>query len=145
MQRNEQFREDETRQSTTYAPTNDAPAFAADCGRVMRFLRQREQELIEQVRSDVVDPRAHDAVSADEAALHLGWLRRDESGRQRPQTERAARVLERLCTEQRVVCFTKPRMRRGEEGEIRLYCTAEHLEALTRLLDDEAEPSLPIQ
>jgi hypothetical protein len=122
--------------STTYEQTNDSPAFRSDKAEVLRFLRERERELLDQVRQDVVDPQAHDAVSSDETAIRLGWLHSDASGRPRPQAERAARVLEQLCTEQKVVCFSRPRMRRGESGDIRLYCTAVHLEALCRVLQE---------
>jgi ribosome-binding factor A len=124
------------RQATTYSKLNDSPAFAADAARVMRFLRQREQELIEQIREDVADPRVHDAITADEVAIHMGWVQSDGAGKERAHGERASKVLEHLCGQQRVVCFSRPRMRRGESGEIRLYCTAQHLDALTQLLQE---------
>lgn len=138
MKPKDQEERSETDRSTVYERGSDSPA---ETSRVLRFLREREQDLIEQLRKDVADPRAHDAVSADEVAFHLGWVHRDAAGGVRPQTERAARVLERLCAEHRVVCFSRPRMRRGEEGEIRLYCTQQHLDALSRLLQ-EPEPSV---
>jgi hypothetical protein len=124
-------------QSKVYEHSSgNSPASAMDVTRVLRFLREREQELMEQLREDVADARAHDAVSGDEVAFHLGWVNRDAAGGVRPQTERATRVLEALCSEQRVVCFSRPRMRRGENGDIRLYCTQEHLDALTRLMQE---------
>jgi hypothetical protein len=34
-----------------------------------------------------------------------------------------------------VVCFQRERVRAGERGEIRLYCTPEYLEALSSSVD----------
>jgi hypothetical protein len=102
----------------------------------LRFLRTRER-LLEQLDGELANPTIHDAVSAEEVATHLGWvLRGEESGG--ADEIRATRALEHLCATQRVVCFTRPRVRKGERGEIRLYCTPEHLERMTAALAPEA-------
>ncbi len=106
-----------------------------DCDDVLRFLRDREL-VIERLDEDAFNPTVHDAVSAEEVARHLAWT--DEAGIL--DVSRATRTLERLCDEHRVVCFSRPRVRRGERGEIRLYCTPQHLERLSSLVD-EPEPS----
>jgi len=125
----------------------DQDGCGRDCDEVLRFLRDREL-VIERLDEDAFNPTVHDAVSAEEVARHLGWT--DAEGAH--DVARAVRTLERLCNEQhRVVCFSRPRVRRGERGEIRLYCTPQHLERLSGLLDDpepvaagaesEAEPA----
>jgi hypothetical protein len=106
-----------------------------DADKALRYLRDREL-VIETLDDDAFTPRIHDAVSAEDVALHLGWRRRDRL----PDTARAARALDLLCKSHRVVCFTRPRVRAGERGEIRLYCTPQHLEKLTALLE-ELEPA----
>jgi len=116
-----------------------------DCSEVLRFLRDREL-VIERLDEDAFNPTVHDAVSAEDVARHFGWKR--EGGV--VDVPRAARALDRLCGQHRVVCFDRPRVRKGERGEIRLYCTPQHLERLCALLDDpgteaaepaEAEPA----
>lgn len=113
----------------------DQDSCGRDCSEVLRFLRDREL-VIEQLDEDAFNPTVHDAVSAEEVARHLGWT--DAGGAH--DVTRAVRTLERLCNEHRVVCFSRPRVRRGERGEIRLYCTPQHLERLSGLLD-EPEPA----
>jgi hypothetical protein len=75
-------------------------------------------------------------VSAEDVASHMGWRRRDRT----LDNARAGRALDLLCKAHRVVCFTRPRVRAGERGEIRLFCTPQHLEKLTALLE-EMEPA----
>lgn len=101
-----------------------------------RYLRDREL-VIETLDDDAFNPTVHDAVSAEEVAIHLGWKRRGDGVEGLPDTARAARALDRLCGERRVVCFTRSRMRAGERGEIRLYCTPQHLAMLSSLILDE--------
>ncbi|MBW3570456.1 MAG: hypothetical protein KY467_05070 [Gemmatimonadetes bacterium] len=101
-----------------------------------RYLRDREL-VIETLDEDAFNPTIHDAVSSEEVAIHLGWKRRGDGIDGTPDTPRAARALDRLCTERRVVCFTRSRMRAGEKGEIRLYCTPQHLAMLSSLILDE--------
>lgn len=113
----------------------DQDSCGRDCDEVLRFLRDREL-VIERLDEDAFNPTVHDAVSAEEVARHLGWA--GEEGEQ--GLARAVRTLERLCNQHRVVCFSRPRVRRGERGEIRLYCTPQHLERLSALLD-EPEPA----
>lgn len=110
----------------------DAEGCGRDCEQVLRFLRDREL-VIERLDADAFNPTVHDAVSAEEVARHLGW---EAEGTL--DFTRAVRALERLCDEHRVVCFSRPRVRSGERGEIRLYCTPQHLERLTALLVEPA-------
>lgn len=109
----------------------DPEGCGRDCDEVLRFLRDREL-VIERLDEDAFNPTVHDAVSAEEVARHLGWA--DEDGTL--DLARSVRALERLCDARRVVCFSRPRVRRGERGEIRLYCTPQHLERLSGLLDE---------
>lgn len=98
---------------------------------VYRFLRARES-LILQLGGDPFNPSANDAISAAQVASDLGWLRPDSPGRPAAaDVARATAALERLCTGRRVVCFSRPRLRGRERGEIRLYCTPEYLESLS--------------
>jgi hypothetical protein len=109
---------------------------ARDAEKAFRYLRDREL-VIENLDDDAFSPCVHDAVSAEDVAIHLGWRKKDRS----PDTGRAGRALDHLCKiHHRVVCFTRPRVRAGERGEIRLYCTPQHLEKLTALLE-ELEPA----
>ncbi|HEX2190919.1 MAG TPA: hypothetical protein VHG51_18570 [Longimicrobiaceae bacterium] len=112
----------------------DAEGCGRDCEQVLRYLRDREL-VIERLDADAFNPTIHDAVSAEEVARHLAWA--EEGGEL--DVARAIRALERLCDEHRVVCFSRPRVRSGERGEIRLYCTPQHLERLSALL---VEPAL---
>jgi hypothetical protein len=98
---------------------------------VLRFLRERER-LLERLGADVLNPAVNDAISAHQVASDLGWQRRGGQGGQGgPDVLRAARVLERLCQRRLLICFERARVRVGERGGIRLYCTPEHLERLT--------------
>ena len=104
---------------------------AQDVEVVFRFLRAREA-LILQLGGDLFNPSANDAISAAQVASDLGWSRSDGQGRSSvPDVPRATAALERLCSGRRVVCFTRARLRGGERGEIRLYCTPEYLESLS--------------
>jgi hypothetical protein len=103
-----------------------------DADKALRYLRDREL-VIETLDVDAFTPSIHDAMSAEDVALHLGWRRKDRS----VDTPRAGRALDFLCRTRRVVCFTRPRVRAGERGEIRLFCTPQHLEKLTALLEME--------
>ncbi len=109
-----------------------------DADAAFRYLRDREL-VIENLDGDAFNPTVHDAVSAEQVAQHLGWKRR---GRDTVGIDvgRAARALDALCRARRVVCFTRPRVRAGERGEIRLFCTPQHLEILSALVvDDDVE------
>ncbi|HYJ80332.1 MAG TPA: hypothetical protein VEW03_12045 [Longimicrobiaceae bacterium] len=114
------------------AQVPDEEGCARDADKALRYLRDREL-VIETLDDDVFNPSVHDAVSAEDVAVHLGWRRRDRL----PDTARAARSLDHLCRTRRVVCFNRPRARAGERGDIRLYCTPQHLEKLSALLDPE--------
>ena len=107
-----------------------------DADEAYRYLRDREL-VIETLDDDAFNPTVHDAVSAEEVAIHLGWKRRGNGVDGTHDTPRAARALDRLCAERRVVCFTRNRVRAGEKGEIRLYCTPQHLAMLSSLIMDE--------
>jgi hypothetical protein len=110
-----------------------------DAQEAYRYLRDREL-VIETLDEDAFNPTVHDAVSAEEVAIHVGWKRKangNGSSADTPDIPRAARALDRLCNERRVVCFTRSRVRAGEKGEIRLYCTPQHLSLLSSLIMDE--------
>lgn len=100
---------------------------AADQEEAFRFLRDREL-VIEHLDADAFNPTVHDAVSAEEVASRLGW---------EEDAQRSVRALEGLCQQRRVVCFSRPKVRHGERGEIRLFCTPQHLERLSALLVEE--------
>jgi hypothetical protein len=118
------------------AETSDAERDEQDAQLVYRFLRERER-LIRRLGGIGLGPSPNDAISAAQVASDLGWNRRVPSGVPSPDLPRASRALERLCEERRVVCFERPRVREGERGEIRLYCTPEYLDRLTSDLDLE--------
>lgn len=107
-----------------------------DCDTAYRYLRDREL-VIEALDRDAFNPTVHDAVSAEDVATHLGWKRKDGNGF---DVARAARALDQLCAGRRVVCFTRPRVRANERGDLRLYCTPQHLELLSALITGEPEP-----
>lgn len=111
-----------------------------DADDAYRYLRDREL-VIETLDADAFNPTVHDAVSAEEVALHLGWKRRGNGHDGETDIPRAARALDRLCGERRVVCFNRERMRLGERGEIRLYCTPQHLALLASLVVEDALPA----
>jgi hypothetical protein len=114
------------------AEVPDGEGCSRDAEKAYRYLRDREL-VIEMLDEDAFNPTVHDAVSVEDVALHLGWRRRDRAA----DTARAARALDLLCKTRRVVCFTRPRVRAGERGEIKLYCTPQHLELLTGMLAEE--------
>ncbi len=130
--------------SITAAEAQDPDRSAQDCEVALRFLRDREL-VIETLDDDIFNPTVHDAVSAEEVARHLEWTTTGPDGAPVADVARAMRALEELCRQQRVVCFSRPRLRRGERGEIRLYCTPQHLEQLAGMLDllepQDAEPA----
>lgn len=105
---------------------------AEDAEVVLRFLQERER-LIVRLGGTLVGPSANDAISAAQVASDLGWERRD--GGKGPDLLRATRALEHLCRERRAVCFERPRVRAGERGDIRLYCTPSYLEYLAESLE----------
>ena len=105
-----------------------------DAELVLRFLKERER-LILKLGGDLFNPSMNDAISASQVAADLGWSRPAGSGAPVPDIPRATEALEWLCRMRRVVCFERPRVRAGERGEIRLYCTPEYLETLTADLD----------
>lgn len=112
-----------------------------DAQEAYRYLRDREL-VIETLDEDQFNPTVHDAVSAEEVAIHFNWRRRGDGVEGQVDTPRAARALDRLCAEQRVVCFARNRVRLGEKGEIRLYSTHRHLALLASMvLDEELEPA----
>lgn len=105
-----------------------------DAELVLRFLQQREQ-LIARLGGGVLGPSANDAISAGQVASDLGWSRRGPNAGGLPDVPRAISALELLCRSKRVVCFERPRVRTGERGEIRLYCTREYLERLSAAMN----------
>jgi hypothetical protein len=121
---------------TTVQEAPEEAELRADRESVLEMIREREQRLLDQLAAGGEDdPGEHDAVSATEVALALGWVRKAPGGGWTPSILRAARSLEELCREGILVCFARDRVRSGERGEIRLYCTPEHLERLTQDLE----------
>lgn len=114
------------------AEVPDGEGCTRDAEKAYRYLRDREL-VIEMLDEDAFNPTIHDAVSAEDVAIHLGWRRRDRS----TDTPRAARALDLLCNARRVICFNRARVRAGERGEIRLYCTPQHLELLTGIITED--------
>lgn len=105
-----------------------------DAELVLRFLKERER-LILRLGGAVLGPSPNDAISAAQVASDLGWSRRQAGGGAVADVRRATYALESLCEERRVVCFERPRVRSGERGEIRLYCTPEYLDVLSREME----------
>lgn len=116
------------------AEAADEAQHAQDAEVVLRFMRERER-LLSRLGVDPFDPASNDAISADRVAADLGWSRAGASSGTQPDVARATMALERLCQEHRVICFERPRVRTGERGEIRLYCTPEYLEQLSDSLE----------
>ena len=81
-----------------------------DADDVYRYLRDREL-VIETLDEDAFNPTVHDAVSAEEVAVHMDWFRHGDGVEGLPDIPRAARALDRLCGERRVVCFNRARVR----------------------------------
>ena len=107
----------------------------------LRFLQEREQLLL-RLGSEPFNPSSNDAISADRVAADLGWSRPGIRSGSGPDVLRAARALESLCVEHRLICFQRARVRTGERGEIRLYCTPEYLESLSSGMTELAEHPL---
>ena len=105
-----------------------------DAELVLRFLKERER-LILKLGGDVFHRGANDAISASQVAADLGWSRAGVTSGSAPDILRATEALEWLCRQRRVVCFERPRVRTGERGDIRLYCTPEYLQSLSDNLD----------
>jgi len=107
---------------------------------VLRFIREREK-LMARLGGQVVGAVSQDAISASQLAADLGWASRaSDGGQQRIDAVRAADALERLCERRLLVCFERQRVRAGERGDIRLYCTPEYLNGLSADLDEAAPP-----
>lgn len=113
---------------------------ARDCDTAYRYLRDREL-VIEALDRDAFNPTVHDAVSAEDVASHLGWKRKDGGAL---DVARASRALDQLCAHRRVVCFTRPRARADERGDLRLYCTPQHLELLSAMVTDLELPEAAV-
>lgn len=111
----------------------DKESLQQDSELVLRFLQERER-LIHRLASDLLNPAMNDAISAYQVASDLRWVR-EANGAASVDVPRAVQALEWLCENRRVVCFKRPRVRAGERGEIRLYCTPEHLERLSADID----------
>lgn len=112
----------------------DAQRRAEDAELVLRFIGERER-LIMRLASGPFEASGNDAISASQVASDLGWGRRGSDGQVRPDVARAMQALEHLCDAAKLVCFERPRVRAGERGDIRLYCTPGYLERLTASID----------
>lgn len=109
---------------------------------IMRFIIEREH-LLRRLGGDPLSTSINDAISASQAAGDLGWRLTGEDGGQRVDAVRAAGSLDRLCANRRLVCFERTRARSGERGEIRLYCSPEHLEYLASDAGLDASTIMP--
>jgi hypothetical protein len=105
-----------------------------DAELVLRFLKERER-LILKLGGDLFHRSLNDAISASQVAADLGWSRPGVTSGSAPDILRSTEALELLCRQRRVVCFERPRVRSGERGDIRLYCTPEYLQSLSDSLD----------
>jgi len=117
---------------------NDPAREQQDGELVLRFLKERER-LIMRLGGAALAPSANDAISADQVAADLGWTRQNGTDNPRVDVLRATRALEQLCREKKVVCFERPRVRTGERGEIRLYCTPGYLNRLSAEMNGGAQ------
>jgi hypothetical protein len=111
-------------------PAADPSRDIQDDALTLRFIGEREQLLL-RLGGRLIGASMNDAISAGQVARDLGWYRQDAGRTNVPDVVRATRALERLCAGKRLVCFSRTRVRAGERGEIRLYCTPEYLERLT--------------
>ena len=121
-------------EQTHVAEAGDETRRLQDEELVLRFIRERER-LLARLGGNLLTASRSDAISAAQAASDLGWLqatRGDEP--QQSDAVRAAAALERLCARNALVSFERERIRAGERGTIRLYCTAEYLEKLSKTL-----------
>jgi hypothetical protein len=109
---------------------------AQDDELVLRFIRERERLLLK-LGGDAVTASINDSISASQVANDLGWERPADGEGTVSDVVRAAQALERLCLRKKLVCFERTRVRSGERGEIRLYCTPEYLDGLSSSLDSE--------
>jgi hypothetical protein len=119
----------------------DVTSGEADDELLLRFIRQRELLLI-RLGNNLLDPSINDAISAAQAAADLGWVRAGSDSSL--DVIRAAQALERLCENRLLICFERDRVRAGERGAIRLYCTPEYLDRLSAAtLNGSVAPPLP--
>lgn len=114
------------------AELEDEGGQTEDAEIVLRFLQERER-LVIRMAGSLLAPTVNDAISAAQVAADLEWVRRD--GAKGPDLLRATRALELLCRTRRAVCFERQRVRSGERGDIRLYCTPSYLEHLTASIE----------
>lgn len=113
---------------------------AQDDELMLRFISERERLLARLGGGNLLTPAVNDAISASQAAADLGWFRPGRGEMNIPDAVRAAGALERLCAGKKLVCFERERIRAGERGAIRLYCTADYLERLSEALFDAGPP-----
>ena len=109
------------------SPAPDSDRRFQDEELILRFIREREH-LLMKLGGSLTSLSLNDAISAAQAARDLGLTGPDSSG---PAIARASEALERLCDKKQLIWFEKPRVRAGERGDIRLYCTPDYLEALS--------------
>ncbi|MQA90209.1 MAG: hypothetical protein GEU90_08240 [Gemmatimonas sp.] len=124
--------------ATRIKETEDSIRQAQDVELILRFLRERERQILE---GNLTTASINDAISAHQTADGLGWHEQDVKGEHRVDTARAARALDRLCTEKKVACFLRQMVRAGERGEVPLYCTPHYLDRLSALVNGEIAPS----
>lgn len=116
--------------SSRAVEVGDATQEKQDDELILRFIREREQLLL-RLGGQVFAASRNDSISAAQAATDLGWNRVDRTGVLHIDIMRAADALERLCERKLLICFTRDRVRAGERGVVRLYCTPEYLERLS--------------
>ena len=103
---------------------------------ILRFVRERERLLLK-LGGDAVTASINDSISASQIATDLGWERAVDGDGTATDVVRSAQALERLCARKKLVCFERTRVRSGERGEIRLYCTPEYLDGLSSSLEGD--------
>lgn len=116
-------------------PPAEPEQLSQDAELVLRYLQERER-IIVHLAGNLYNPSLNDAISAEQVAADLGWSQRAPNGPLVHDVLRATRSLETLCSDRRVICFERQRVRSNERGEIRLYCTPGYLERLSAILEE---------
>jgi hypothetical protein len=117
-------------ESATATELPDQIVQVQDEALLLRFIGERER-LLMRLGGNLLSASVNDAISASQVAGDLSWFRKTTNQTNEVDSVRAAQALERLCAKKRLVCFERDRVRAGERGTIRLYCTPDYLEQLS--------------